>query len=268
MPIGVLKGSDSEKYWEMAKKSAKEQYPGLESKDRDRFYAIVMSIYKKMCKGKDCSPKEESMTISGNSLVESVRDIVESVITEAADSRNGDLASKAKRFFIKGVLPDGSKWGGSTALKFASVNDVRINKASTKEKDGTVNYTASVIFTPGKGGGGGITMDAAASNHLFNMVGTEQKKLDGVASAFSSVSKGRSRGLNESVRRWFVKPENFVHNIVGWKNRKDYVIDDVSFSSITYGTPMVDPTRRKWPAGRTEIWQPVVANVNMKLRRK
>lgn len=60
MPVGVIKGPGSEAAWADAVKAAEEQYPGLKSENKDRFYAIVMTIYKNMCKNKGCTPKAES----------------------------------------------------------------------------------------------------------------------------------------------------------------------------------------------------------------
>lgn len=202
-------------------------------------------------------------------LLESIRNIVDPVLEEATDSKGRDAYSSAKKFFAKSVLPDGSKWGKPVNLRFEVVNDPKIKKMKTRDKDdGSIEYLGSVTFSPGKGGGGGMTIDAAASNQLFNMLGTDGKTIGSVSGAFSSFVKGSGRRLNDEIRRWFLDKNNFVHQIVGWSDKDNYKIDDVKFSSIKYGSPMVDPTRRKWPAGRTEIWQPVVASVIIKLRRK
>lgn len=48
MPAFVS-GPDGEKAWNKAKQAAEEQYPGLEKRDKDRFYAIVTTIMKKIC---------------------------------------------------------------------------------------------------------------------------------------------------------------------------------------------------------------------------
>lgn len=34
--------------WAKAKEQARKQYPGMEGKDKDRFFSIVTEIYKKM----------------------------------------------------------------------------------------------------------------------------------------------------------------------------------------------------------------------------
>ncbi len=45
MPVGVVRTREDEIAWERAKERAREQYPGVTG---DRFYRIVMAIYKKM----------------------------------------------------------------------------------------------------------------------------------------------------------------------------------------------------------------------------
>jgi len=47
MPRGVVKTKAQEKYWGRAKAQARKQYPYI-SEDSDRFYKIVMHIYKNM----------------------------------------------------------------------------------------------------------------------------------------------------------------------------------------------------------------------------
>jgi len=45
MPVSVIRTPEDEIAWERAKQRAREQYPYLTG---DRFYRVVMSIYKKM----------------------------------------------------------------------------------------------------------------------------------------------------------------------------------------------------------------------------
>ncbi len=61
---GFVSGPDGEKVWWMAKRLAKEQYPGLKDKDKDKFYAIVTSIMKNICKSNEynCGGFGESMS--------------------------------------------------------------------------------------------------------------------------------------------------------------------------------------------------------------
>lgn len=45
MPVNVVKSYEDEIAWERAKERAREEYPDASG---DRFYRIVMAIYKKM----------------------------------------------------------------------------------------------------------------------------------------------------------------------------------------------------------------------------
>lgn len=45
MPVSVVRSAEDEIAWERAKERAREQYPDVTG---DRFYRIVMAIYKKM----------------------------------------------------------------------------------------------------------------------------------------------------------------------------------------------------------------------------
>jgi hypothetical protein len=45
MPVGVVRTMEDEIAWERAKAAARKQYPDLTG---DRFYRVVMTIYKKM----------------------------------------------------------------------------------------------------------------------------------------------------------------------------------------------------------------------------
>lgn len=45
MPTNVVRTAKEENLWEYAKERAREQYPDL---DGDRFWRVVMAIYKKM----------------------------------------------------------------------------------------------------------------------------------------------------------------------------------------------------------------------------
>ena len=51
MPTNVVHNKRDEKLWNRAKAAARKQYPYI-SEDSDRFYKIVMTIYKNMKGGK------------------------------------------------------------------------------------------------------------------------------------------------------------------------------------------------------------------------
>lgn len=200
-------------------------------------------------------------------LAESVNAMTEEAIVESAKAK-GDLYGDALVFFSSKKLPDGSKWGGDLSLKLGFDNAPQVSKEKKRQTKDGLAYSAKIRLAPGKGGGGGVGVDPAASNHLFNMVGTDKTAIRGVSKAFAAVAKKKSRSLNEAFRRWLMKPENFLYKIVGWKDRDKYAIEDVMLKSVRYENPMVDPTRRQWPAGRTEIWIPVSAEVSIGVKRK
>ena len=110
MPSSVVKNLEDEKYWKEAKRVTREQYPDLESKDKNRFYAVVMSIYKNMCKNKGCAvkgvkttkePNESMSLILGRlELLESIRlDLPKTykdwLLYDPADKDSADLTKKA-----------------------------------------------------------------------------------------------------------------------------------------------------------------------------
>ncbi len=57
MPVGVVKTVEDEIAWERAKARAREQYPDATG---ERFYRIVMSIYKKMTHYQSRSSREDA----------------------------------------------------------------------------------------------------------------------------------------------------------------------------------------------------------------
>jgi hypothetical protein len=200
-------------------------------------------------------------------LAESVNKISDDAIIESAKSK-GDVYGDALTFFRNKKLPDGSDWGGDISLRLGFDNEPQVSREKKSKTADGLTYSAKIRVAPGKGGGAGIGIDPTASNQLFSMVGTEKPAIRGVGKAFSAMAKRKSRSLNEALRRWLMKPENFMHKIVGWRERDNYKIVDVMLKSIRYENPMVDPSRRQWPAGRTEIWIPVSAEVVISVKRK
>lgn len=55
MPAGLVKGKDGERAWEKAKSIVRKQYPALSEngKGKDRFWALVTTVYKSVCKSPD-----------------------------------------------------------------------------------------------------------------------------------------------------------------------------------------------------------------------
>lgn len=173
---------------------------------------------------------------------------------------------EAKKFFEKGIRPDGTKWFQVPPVKLGFDNEPRIEKETKKETPTGLVYSARVVFEPGKGGGGGAGADSRDSNHIFNLLGKDEATIKGVKKAFAEKVKKTKGKLDSALLKWI--EANFLWRIVGYENRNDYVMKDVTFKRIRYGEPMVDPTRRKWPAGRTEIWTPITVDLVATVRRK
>jgi hypothetical protein len=107
MPAGVVKGPKSEEIWKRSKKIAAEGYPGLETTNPDRFYAITMTIYKAICKKHGCSPSEErtSLLLGRLELCEAVDLTFDDAIEELFDMAT-EQGGKLTRLDIGKELKD------------------------------------------------------------------------------------------------------------------------------------------------------------------
>lgn len=170
----------------------------------------------------------------------------------------------AMNLLKKSVMPDGSRAPGGVKMFFAVNNDVKVKPL--KEFDGE-NYKAVFVFQPGSGGGSGLSIKPTISNDYFNQVGTGQAQIRDMQIALGKHAKKNSRKLNDDIMKWFKNRKNLVWRAVGWKNKGDYLLHDVDFENVKYGDAWIDPSRRKWPAGRTEAWVPVIVTVNAKMKR-
>lgn len=181
----------------------------------------------------------------------------------------GKEFDQAKLFLGKGIMPDGEKWSrGKPEVVVGFDGDVLVNRIRRKEgKKGTM-FTFDLELKPGKGGGAGATIEAAASNHFFNLAGTDAKNIKGMKAAFESAVKGSTKGLGKHLHKWFGDPNNWVWRIVGWGERKSWAKPSVKILSIRTSGAMIDPTRRKWPSGRTEVWVPLTVTVQAEMKRK
>ena len=195
-------------------------------------------------------------------LIEELAEYTGELILE--ESREAYL--EAKKFFQRGILPDGTKWLQVPPVKLGFDNEPRVVREKKKDTKDGISYTAKVVFEPGKGGGGGAGADPRDSNHIFNLLGTDAATIKGVKKAFSERVRRAKGKLDSALAKWV--EANFLWRIVGYENRNDYAMGDVTFKRIRYGDPMVDVTRRKWPAGRTEIWTPITVDLVATVRRK
>lgn len=199
-------------------------------------------------------------------LAEDINALTEAAISGTSRMKT-DKYNDALNFFRKKKLPDGSDWGGSVIPVMGFNNAPKRSRESKKlTKDGFL-YTARLDLSPGRGGGGGVGIPDVAANQLFSMLGSDAKTISEVSKAYDEYVKKFRPKLNEALRIWLKKKDNFIHHIVGWGERTLYEISDVTFKSVRYNQPMVDPARRKWPAGRTEIWQPITVDVIIEVRK-
>ena len=115
MPAGVLKGPKAEEIWARAKRIASEGEPGLEANNPDKFYAIVMTIYKAICKKHGCSPSEERMErLLGRleiSEEEAVKGLIERLeeatgdnVSVFVDQRRGEIDVKRSAPFLSNII--------------------------------------------------------------------------------------------------------------------------------------------------------------------
>lgn len=183
-----------------------------------------------------------------------------------------DQYTAAKNFFEKGILPDGSKWHSKPVVKLGLDNNPVVTKVKKKSNGDKTQYSFRVRFAPGKGGSGGAGIDPTASNQFFSLLGTDKKDIREAGKAYGEFVKKSTTKLNSALRTWMLRGprggQDFKWRLVGWPDRDKFTIEDLVFKGIKYEAAMVDPTRRKWPAGRTEIWSPVIADVVMTLKAK
>ena len=172
----------------------------------------------------------------------------------------------AKKAFNDGMMPDGNKWAKKPVPKLGFDNAPMISKVKKKDVGGIIEYQFKLDLGPGRGGGGGIGVDTSMTNQLINLLGTKKEVIDNVSMAFEDFVKKYKRKLNASLADW-MKKEDFVWGFLK-ENPRNFIVDDIMLRNVEYKAPMIDPSRRKWPAGRTEIWMPITAEVIMKVRRK
>lgn len=188
---------------------------------------------------------------------------------DEAPLMEGAEYDQAKLLFDKGIMPDGEKWPrGKPEIFVGYDGDIIVKRVKRKEGNGATMFTFDMELRPGKGGGAGATIEAAASNHYFNLAGTEANIIKGMKDAFGVAVKGDIKGIGKHLHRWFGDPDNWVWRIVGWGDRKSWSKPSVKIARISTSGTMIDPTRRKWPSGRTEIWVPLTVTVQAEMKRK
>jgi hypothetical protein len=188
----------------------------------------------------------------------------------------GTEYDQAKQFLAKGILPNGDRWSrGKPTLRAGFDGDIIVKRVRRKDGKKTTVFTFDIALSPGKGGGAGATIEAAASNHYFNLAGIEgvspeadAESIKGMRKAFEEAARKSTRSLTAGLNKWFAVPDNWVWRIVGWGERNAWTKPKVKVLRIVPGKTMIDPTRRKWPSGRTEIWIPLTVTVQAEMRKK
>lgn len=190
-----------------------------------------------------------------------MRDLVERVEGLIVEG-GGQLGADA--LLRRGLLPDGTKVaGGAPRVLFLAYNDPVVGKGKRTEGGGRVRWRGSVTFEPGKGGGAGATIDSRVSNQWFNAAGTERAAVKDMSRAMLAQVKRELRGVGKQLTAW--ARENLMWRVVGWENRDRYRVHGVSIRRIEPRPVQVDPTRRKWPSGRTEVWVPLVVEFELEM---
>ncbi len=188
-------------------------------------------------------------------------------LTEQAKEEK-DPGKAMERLLNKGIMPDGAKWMEKPRMKWKFDNAPVIKKENWDDKGDHAVYTVKFRVAPGKGGGGGIGVDPRATNQFFNLMGTDRMTLNYATKAYTEAAKKGSRALNKTLEMWIKKPEVLLEKSSYWCSKCKYKIEDVTFKNVSYEKAAVDPSRRRWPAGRTEVWVPVVADAVIKVKKK
>lgn len=126
MPVSSIKGTESEKRWQDAKKVVDKEYPELKDKDSERYYATVMTIYKSMCKNNSCSPKAESLVQELDMFVEALVKPVEMGNVKERISGINSFLTPFKAFYKETLWP--IETGKKQAAKFFLKNNKEVER--------------------------------------------------------------------------------------------------------------------------------------------
>lgn len=202
MPVGVIKGPDSEVVWKRAKEAAQEQYPGLKGKDKNRFYAIVMTIYKNICTKHNCTPKAESdmsMILNRIELFESCSEYSnkESLPKNYAGWQLQEPLSEEERKITSDAvrdLNDGMRKGMRELKKW--MEDVDI--------DANTNYGISEA---------GKKLSEVWDKYIKPIMGNEKYKSTGISDAEPIYEAGQR--LIDLIKEYY--------GLTGWTSLGDYI---------------------------------------------
>jgi len=200
---------------------------------------------------------------------------MEKLLEKLGEFLDGDLIlegnedhKRAKNFLSNGILPDGEKWNRKIDPIVGFDGEVVISNILQSESGKKSVFVFDVSLRPGSAGGGGVGIEAAASNQYFNMAGTDAKSIKGMKAAFGEFVKKSTKGIGKQFHAWLKKPENWVWRVVGWGQRNSWSRPSAKIVKIKPAGAMIDPARRKWPSGRTEIWSPIKVTVRAEMKQK
>lgn len=184
----------------------------------------------------------------------------EDVLTESKESK------QAADFLMKNILPDGSRLSRKIEPIVGFDGDIVIQSVKRKKIGDSTVFTFDMLLKPGPGGGGGVGVSPASSNQYFNMSGTDKKSVKGMQAAFDKFVKSSRKDIGKQMHRWLKDPGNWVWRIVGWGQRNSWGKPSVKILKVKPSGTMIDPTRRKWPSGRTEVWSPVTVTIQAEMK--
>lgn len=204
MPVGVIKGPDSEIMWNRAKEAAKEQYPGLKGKDKSRFYAIVMTIYKNMCTKHNCIPKAESdmsMILNRLELFESYSDL--------EDPNKDSLPKNYVGWQLQEPLTPEERNIMSDAVKDLN-SSMKTGMRELKKWMESVNIDVSTRDGMSEAG---KKLSEVWGKHIKPVIGNEKYKSTGISDAEPIYEAGQR--LIDFIKKYY--------GLTGWTSLGDYI---------------------------------------------
>ena len=201
------------------------------------------------------------------------RMLVESEVEAKLDNLStNEYEAMAVNMLTRGLMPDGVVFpGGKPTMYVGFDGEIRVGRVKRTPKRGGIElFTFEMVLYPGRGGGGGVGVSPPATNQWFNLAGTGRKQLQGMKRGFAKVASGEKRAIGTDLVKWFKVPENFVWRIAGYSERRMWVPvrKTLRFKKMEVNKVEIDPTRRRWPAGRTEVWGRLDLTVQIEMKRR
>lgn len=135
MPANLVKGPDGEEAWKKAMSIVRDQYPDLDPDggDSDRFYALVTTVYRSVCKSDkySCTDSSEESVMDWKNMAAMLRPIAEGqmgVEVDPSDLSLGEpviVATKLGRTLVSGSVALISDGVVNVALKTNGVDQVQ-----------------------------------------------------------------------------------------------------------------------------------------------